>query len=411
MKTIIASLRSPLIAFLLAACWQSAQAAEDIIDTLDDHLSISTSDGAIGARLSGLLDLEGYLYQLPAPGLIYSDHNFLLNPRLSAYLDVQLGPELYAFAEMRVDRGFDPTDANAEVALEQYAVRFTPWKDGRFNLQAGKFATVVGNWVQRHYSWENPFVTPPLAYQNVTKIYDSGAPSSAEDFVAPPDEAKYEYNPIIWGPCYASGLSVAGKLGKFEYAAEMKNAPLASRPEAWDITSTGFDHPTFSGRLGFRPNEMWNLGFSASGGSYYRPEAASTLPPGYGIGDYHEFLLGQDLSFAWHHFQFWAEFYEIRFQVPNVGSADTFSYYLETKYKFTPQFFGALRWNQQLYGTVSNGEGGSAPWDNNIWQIDTSVGYRFTPHTQIKLQYSILSQPGAVREVTQMLAAQVTVKF
>ena len=26
--------------------------------------------------------------------------------------------------------------------------------------------------------------------------------------------------------------------------------------------------------------------------------------------------------------------------------------YIEAKYKFTPQFFGALRWNQQLFSTI-----------------------------------------------------------
>jgi len=407
MKKIAAS----LVALMLAAAVTFARAADDYLDSLDDHLFLSTLNGNLSAGVSGLLDLEGYLYQLPAPGSIYSDKSFLLNPRLTGFLDVQIGPTIYAFAEMRLDRGFDPSDGSLEATLEQYAVRYTPWKEGCFNIQAGKFASVVGNWVERHYSWENPLITAPLIYEYPTKIYDSGGPQSPADFIGPRDDAKYEYNPVIWGPSYASGLSVTGKLGKFEYAAEMKNAPLASRPEVWDITSTGFDHPTFSGHLGFRPNEMWNLGFSASGGCYYRPEAAATLPPGYGIGDYHEFLLGQDISFAWHHLQFWAEFYEARFQVPNVGNADTFSYYIEAKYKFTPQFFGALRWNQQLFGTVPNGEGGYSPWDGNISRIDTSLGYRFTPHTQIKLQYSLQIQPGTVRENTHLLAVQVTVKF
>ena len=158
--------------------------------------------------------------------------------------------------------------------------------------------------------------------------------------------------PIIWGPSYASGLAVSGSLGRFDYAAEMKNAALASRPESWSITQTGFEHPTFSGRAGFRPNEMWNLGLSASAGPYFRSEVAPTLPVGRSIGDYNELVLAQDLSFAWHHLQLWAEFYEARFEVPRIGNADTFSYYFEAKYKITPQLFGALRWNQQLFGTI-----------------------------------------------------------
>jgi hypothetical protein len=400
-----------LTALILSLSGQRALALDDFIDQLDDHLAFSTMNGNLSARFSGLLDMETYVFQQPAPGLIYSGHDYLFSPRLSLFLDARIGETIYAFAELRVDRGFDPSDSNVEAGFDQYAVRYTPLKDGRLNIQIGKFATVVGNWVQRHYSWENPFVTAPLVYENVTKIYDSEAPSSARDFVGPPDGAKYEYNPVIWGPSYASGLSVTGVVGKFEYAAEMKNAPLASRPEAWDVTNTGFQHPTFSGRLGFRPNEMWTFGFSASDGAYFRQEAASTLPAGTGIGDYREILLGQDIGFAWHHLQFWAEFYEIRFQVPRVGNADAFSYYLEAKYKFTPQLFGALRWNQQLYGSVPDGEGGTAAWDKNIWRIDTALGYRFTPHTQFKLQYSLQSQPGSARDINLILAAQFTVKF
>src|SRR5204863_8577368 len=86
-----------------------------------------------------------------------------------------------------------------------------------------------------------------------------------------------------------------------------------------------------------RPNEMWNLGFSASAGPYLIPDAAPTLPGGRGISDYRELVLAQDISFAWHHLQLWAEFYEARFEVPRIGNADTFASYIEAKYKITSQ--------------------------------------------------------------------------
>ena len=34
--------------------------------------------------------------------------------------------------------------------LDEYAVRFTPSRDGTLSLQLGQFATIVGNWVARH---------------------------------------------------------------------------------------------------------------------------------------------------------------------------------------------------------------------------------------------------------------------
>jgi hypothetical protein len=215
--------------------------------------------------------------------------------------------------------------------------------------------------------------------------------------------------PIVWGPDYGSGIAVTGSLGRFDYAAEMKNTALSSRPESWSITQNGLDHPTFNTRLGFRPNEMWNVGLSASAGPYFQPIAGPSLPPGRGLSDYRELVLAQDISFAWHHFQLWAEFYEARFEVPRIGNADTFAYYFEAKYKITPQLFGALRWNQQLFGTIRD-ESERATWGNDIWRIDAAIGYRFTDHLQGKLQYSF-SHQDSPQEGENLAAAQLTLRF
>jgi len=191
----------------------------------------------------------------------------------------------------------------------------------------------------------------------------------------------------------------------------MKNSALSSRPESWSVTEVGFDHPTFSGRLGFRPNEAWSFGVSVSDGTYFRPEAENTLPRGRDIDDYRELVVGQDASFAWHHLQLWAEFYEARFQVPRVGNADTFAYYLEAKYKFTPQLFGALRWNQQLFSDVPDGGGGQIHWGQDLGKIDAAVAYRFTPHTQLKIQYSFQHETTGEEDNNHLVAAQFTIRF
>ena len=399
------------LSLCLFACTVHALEIDDFFDRLDNALTITAFDGNLRARLSGTIDTEFYNFQQPAPGLIDSEIDNLFNPRLTLFLDAQLGSQIYFFAQSRLDRGFDPSDHGAQIRLDEYALRFTPWDDGRFNLQVGKFATVVGNWVPRHLSWENPFINAPLVYDNVTPISDKIAPASPLDFVHRFDNGKYEFNPVIWGPSYASGISLSGRLGRFDYAAEMKNASLSSRPESWNVTETGFDHPTFSGRVGFRPNQIWNFGLSASDGPYFRSEAEQTLPPGRSIGDYREFVLGQDAGFAWHHLQLWAEFYEARFEVPRVGDADTFAYYFEAKYKFTPQLFGALRWNQQLFSNIPDGAGGQVRWSQDLWRIDAAAGYRFTSHTQLKLQYSFQRETTGPHDDNHLIAAQLTVRF
>ena len=403
-------MRAARLVLVLCALCASNLHAQEFLDTVGDALSFRAFDNNLRARLSGTLDLEYYAFEKPAPGLIYTNSNDLFNPRLSLFLDVQAGPQLYFFAQARLDRGFDPEDGGAEVRLDEYALRVTPWEDGRLSIQVGKFAAVTGNWNPRHLSWDNPFITAPLVYENVTILEDRTVLSASYFRGGELRDEKEEYLPIIWGPSYASGASVAGRLGKFEYAAEIKNANLSSRPESWNVTEIGFEHPTFNGRVGLRPNEMWNIGFSASKGPYFRPEAEAGLPPGTDIGDYDQLVLAQDVSFAWRHLQIWAEFYQTRFELPRIGHADSFSYYIEAKYKFTPQLFGALRWNQQFFGEIRGYYDEPFPWWHDISRADTALIYRLTEHTQVKVQYNLQYEENRSR-FGHTFATQLTVRF
>jgi hypothetical protein len=394
----------------LFACTACAVDVDDILDRLDSTLTISAWQNQFRARLSGTLDLEYYHFQQPAPGLINSTIDDLFSPRLTLFLDSQIGSQIYFFMQTRLDRGFDPSDRGAQIRLDEYAVRVTPWADGRLNIQLGKFATIVGGWVPRHLSWDNPFVNAPLVYENVTAIQDRDS-HIKPDFEHALLHDKYEFNPVIWGPDYASGISISGRIDKFDYAVEMKNSSLSGRPESWDVTQIGFNDPTFSGRAGFRPNEAWNTGVSLSEGAYFRPEVERTLPRGRDIDDYREFVIGEDASFAFHHLQLWAEFYEARFEVPRLGDADTFAYYIEAKYKFTPQLFGAIRWNQQLFATIDNGTAPDVRWGRDLGRIDVAVTYRFTTHTQLKVQYDFERETSGDHDDNHFVAAQFTVRF
>src|SRR3984893_468631 len=173
-----------LCVFACTAC--AFDVVDDFLDRVDTALTISGFQDNLRARLSGTLDSEIYHFEQPAPGLINSSIDTLFNPRLTLFLDAQIGSQIYFFAQSRLDRGFDPTDHGAQIRLDEYALRITPWNDGRLTVQIGKFATVVGNWIPRHLSWENPFVDAPIVYENVTAIQDKSAPYSPLYFVYGP---------------------------------------------------------------------------------------------------------------------------------------------------------------------------------------------------------------------------------
>ncbi len=77
--------------------------AEDFLDRVYEALTFSAFKDTVRARVSGLIDLEGYYFQQPAPGLIYADGNGLFNPRFTFFVDAQLGRHVYLFTQARVD--------------------------------------------------------------------------------------------------------------------------------------------------------------------------------------------------------------------------------------------------------------------------------------------------------------------
>jgi hypothetical protein len=107
----------------------------------------------------------------------------------------------------------------------------------------------------------------------------------------------------------------------------------------------------------------------------------------------------------------WAEAYEARFAVPGVGQVSTIAGYLEAKYRFTPQFSCALRLNEQRFSTVRDATGGLLPWGRDTWRVDIGPAFRFTPHIEFKLQYSVQHEDDSLQNHIHMLAVQSVVRF
>ena len=412
---------------LFAACLATTCPAQEAIERLAEKLNGKLANGSVQVRLSGSVELEGFAISDPVADLVSGADKTFLNPRFRLFLDAQLGQRGYLFAQGRVDRSFDAyyPDKATETQLDEYALRLELSEpgSGQLFLQAGKFATVVGNWTKRHGAWENPFITAPLPYDNLTGVWDVAPVPLVDVLLAwahvnpvgsgPAVLADKQFRlPVIWGPDYAQGLALAGKWGRFEYAGEVKAVGLSARPDRWDEGFGPVERPTLSARLGWRPDPSWNLGFSASTGEYLdRSDHAARIPAGLSRHDFRQIVLAHDLSYAWHHFQFWGEVYAARFEVPRVANIDTLAYYLEAKYRFSPRFSGALRWNQQWFGEVTDLAGQSWPAGRQTWRVDVAPTFRLTNQVQVKLQYSLQQDRPSRERYTQSLSAQLTVRF
>ena len=106
--------------------------ADDLFDRLDNALTLSAFQNNLRTRVSGLSP-GVYPFRASGSGLNDSSIDNLFNPRLTLFLDAQIGRRFYFFGQSADRRGFDPSDHGAQVRLDEYALRFTPWEDGRFN--------------------------------------------------------------------------------------------------------------------------------------------------------------------------------------------------------------------------------------------------------------------------------------
>ena len=424
----IISARSFRLAFALLATLTLAAAlpAQEVLERLGERLNFRLAGGALSVRVSGSLELEGYATSEPVGDLVSGDADSFFNPRFTLYLDAQAGARGYFFAQARVDHGFDvyAHEAEGQVRFDEYALRLELSKPGtgRLFLQAGKFATVVGNWTKRHTAWENPFITAPLPYDNLTAVWDVSAVPNADVLFAwahvkPLGNAAAVLSdkrlrlPIVWGPAYGQGVTLAGRWGRLDYAGEIKATNLSARPDRWCQGFGGVERPTVSARVGWRPDPAWNLGLSFSRGEYLDRSAHSRLPAGFDRHDYRQTVIAHDLGYAWRQFQLWGEVYVARFTVPRVGDLDTVAGYVEAKHRFTPRFSAAVRWNQQFFGHVTNSAGQTARWGRQTWRLDVAPAWRFTTQTQFKLQYSLRHEDPARARLTEQLAAQLNVRF
>ena len=136
---------------------------------------------------------------------------------------------------------------------------------------------------------------------------------------------------------------------------------LSSRPGQWDLDSNTDDRWNYSGRVGFSPVLGLKLGANCAIGPYLK-QTTATKP----FEDDRQETFGFDAAYSIGHWQFWSEIFATSWEVPHVSDElRAYSYYVETRYKFTPGFYGSLRWGQIFYNEIPNAAGNKTRWDHD----------------------------------------------
>ena len=388
---------------------------ENAVDRFREFRTIESPDGGFRLGTDFWLTQDFMVFDRPTPPLVQTGQYQTYWPQLNGLLSMELGEHLSFVALGQAYRGFDPNDVSVSANLSEYFVVLQPLDTRALVIKGGTFATCYGQWVNRHFSFQNPLINAPMMYEAMTGVSDgAGGVSATPSRAAFLNRRNLDQNvpawlPVVWGPSYTSGGQIGGSAGMFDYAVEVKNAGLASRPSDWQFWQKDFSNPTVTGRVGVRPDAAWEVGVSGSGGSYLtaNPRATGSLD----AWDATQTVIGGDLSWAHGPLQVWAEAAWSQWRVPNLEPADAWTYFVESKWKFSPGLWLAGRWNQQLYGDYGAVGGGTTSWGDDTWRIDACIGLKLDRLMQFKLQYSHMDQEGYSQQSPDLFAIQLVMEF
>lgn len=376
--------------------------------------TLADESGDFAFSIHALLDLEYYRVDDTAPGLIRPHHPFL-NPRLSWFVDFAIGDRLTLFFQAREDRGFDPNNSGRQIRLDEAFARWTEGGDAwGASLQAGKFATPIGNFVPRHDAMKNPLVRAPMVYDHITTIGDAKAPAGnpAQIGRRDLDDKRADWLTMIWGPVYHTGAMVFGNAGPVDLRLALTNAAPAERPYEWGPKTDDAGNLAWSGRVGVNPFLGFKAGLNYAAGPYLRSRAAPTLPAGRHRDDYPQRLAGVDLEYSVGHLELFSEVYWSEWEAPHIsGDLRSLGYYVEAKYALFPGFFAAARWNQMTFGAIRDAAGEQTPWDRNAWRAELGVGYFIHVNLLAKAQYELNHTNGPNDPRDDMASFSLSVSF
>ena len=374
------------------------------LELAENHVEFTESTGSLlkewewsfGGNLETVFWSTG---DSPAGLIRESGNNFA--PRLTLSFDIQPNEYWYAHATVQADRGFDPLeDPDGVVRIDEAFIRYRPFGDPRLNIQLGKSATVFGSWVNEHDYFDDPFLTAPLPYSQIIGIspvnpnaLSPEAISHRAQGLAPNvvEAPKRLWSSAIWGQSYTTGLTIFGHAGNFDYGLEVKNQGLPSQPSTWNPDRDEYENPTYTGRLGYRPNAAWALGLSASRGPYLETSAERLLPRGVDRGDLPYSYLGFDARWSHRNWIVSGEVLGGQYETLEAGDLRTLSYTIQARRKLIPGVWIAGRFGQTWNNEAIGPNGEDIEWSPNLWRIGTAVGWRVTSELLLKAEYNYTS--------------------
>jgi hypothetical protein len=343
----------------------------------------AAADPLAGQQISGQIDVLGRTgYDQPLSSNFRRDDP-LNELRFRLMANRWVSDNVGLFAELLFDIGSDPRVNGAYLVVTELAGK--EW----LNTRIGLAPSLIGNFSGRStYFNVNPLILTPMVWHYRSAL-DPGARANPTELIARRDRNARGL-PLLYDSCWNVTWELSGPVGMFEYAVGVTPGsvtnPIASR------SNKGMQG---MGRIGVSPFLGLRLGLNGAWGPYIGESVATTgvaAPLTDTPEDYAQTLFGYDAELTFGAFAFYSEGYWSAWETTQIADElEAKGAYIEGRYDLAPQWYVASRldgiWFSEMDVELASGAVSELPWDDDVWRIESAIGFRFSREVLAKLAW------------------------
>jgi hypothetical protein len=336
--------------------------------------------------------------------------NYQQNPLRSIQFRLEgqwrISRSLSFLGELRAENG-------AGVEGAAWYLRWHPWANHHFDIQAGRIPPVIGRFAREPYGRDNPLIGAPLAYQYLLSLRPDALPATSNQLLLMRGrgwQPSYTIGsselatgvPIVSAFQWDTGVEAHWQVGWLDLAGAVTRGAVAVSAVRHD----GNGGETWSGRAAFTAPNGLVVGISGARGPWIDQSVLSLIPENFRSHNVQSFL-GADIEFGWGRWLVRAEELRSVFEVPIINDPSPFarlaawSGYMEARYRIHPRWQVAGRVERLDLSTITGTLFGGQPttWDAPVERMSADVGYRYDRHLELRVGWQMNWRDGG--RVTQ----------
>jgi hypothetical protein len=361
-----------VVVLVLAACSAASAAAAQALPS--EPLTLGGGRIVIGGDVAASVAPEDTGF------FNYGDyeHSTLRELRIGITAAITANDHLSILGELRTQNFDDVTP------FALYA-RVRPWRNRRFDIQAGRIPPTFGAFTRRAYGHDNLLIGYPLAYQYLTSLRPDALPADADELLRMRsrgwlsnftigNQAPDRGLPLVTAFAWDTGVQVSTGWRALDVTAAVTNGS-ASNPRVDDDN----DGKQLAARLTVQPIVGLKLGTSFSRGQF----GARPLVDAVAADDDRRFMqhaYGADVEYSRDHWLVRADAVVSEWRVPAVAApaipaplrAAALS--VEGRYAILPGVYAAARAEHLAFNRIA-GTGRIDEWEAPVTRIEVGGGY------------------------------------